>query len=297
MSTEFDDKELFEGAMAEETVAAPAEPEQPQAAVTDEGQSRDERGRFAAAEEPEAQAEQPQPEAQTEEGDKPVPGKRFGEVTRARDEAVRRAEEAERRAQDLEARYRALETQRQPQPTQPLQSQSEADAVAEALLADPATFLAQRDAQNQQQIGVMLNDMQPGGREARGAAFNALTQLQNSNPAAYQAAAATIFSSPPLMQAQSLVEWHKQYQTQQRVGSDPDAFFARTLEERLTSDPAFAASLVEKLTGQARQAQTTPGAKPLLNLPPSLSRSQSAAPAVESGGSMTDAEIFSNALR
>ena len=293
MSNEFDDKELFDGAMADAPVAEAQPEQQPQAAET-ESQMRDERGRFATAEQPEAQAEQPQPEAHVEEADKPVPGKRFGEVTRARDEAVRRAEEAERRAQEYEARLRALEAPRQPQPA--AQPQEQEDPTV-AFFNDPEGFLRPRDAQNQQAIGVMMVDMQPGGRDNRIAAYQAFTQLQTTNPHAYQVAAASIFAAHPLQQAQAMVEWHKSHLTQQKVGSDPDAFFARTLEERLTSDPAFAASLVEKLTGQARQAQPAQNGKPLLNLPPSLSRATSAAPAVGNLGDTSDAAIFADALR
>lgn len=297
MSTQFDDKELFQEALTDEP-AAQAAPEQQQETVTvDEAQARDERGRFA-SQEAEAQVEEPKPEAQPDDGDKPVPGKRFGEVTRARDEAIRRAEEAERRAQESEARVRAIEAQqRAPVPPQQQQDQPQVDLV-DALLTDPDGFLRNRDAQNMQAIGVTLVDMQPGGREARGAAYQALTQLQATNPHAFQAASATIFSAPPLQQAQALVEWHKSFQAQQRVGSDPEAFFTRTLEERLSSDPEFAKSLVEKLTGQARQQPQGSNGQPVVQLPPSLSRATSAAPSTGPAfGEMTDAALFADALR
>lgn len=293
MSTEFDDKELFEGAMAD-APAAQAEPEQPQAQAADEGQVRDERGRFAAAQEqPEAQAEEPQPEAQIEEGDKPVPGKRFGEVTRARDEALRRAEEAERRAAEMEARLRTPQPAAAP-PQQ--QAQPEGDLV-DALLTDPAGFMAQRDTAMLGAVGEALAKATPEGAKAYDDAFQALATLKQQNPAAFGPAYASIMNTHPLHQARALVDWHRTHQVQQRVGSDPEAFFTRTLEERLTSDPAFAASLVEKLTGQARQAQPAPNGKPLLNLPPSLSRATSAAPAVGSLGDTSDAALFNDALR
>lgn len=289
---DFDDKELFQEAMADEPDAQAA-PEQQQEAEVQQptGQPRDERGQFAAQEaetgdEPQAAAE---PQTDTEQ---PVPGKRFGEVTRARDEALRRAEDAERRLADAEARMRA--PQPQPQTQQPQQAQPD---LVDALLTDPEGFLRNRDAQNMQSVGVTLVDMQPGGREARGAAFQALTQLQATNPYAYQAAEASIFAQPPLQQAQAMIDWHKSFQAQQRVGNDPDAFFSRTLEERMANDPEFKASLVEKLTGQARQQQSAAGGKPLLNLPPSLSRQTSAAPAASGGGDMSDTALFAELTR
>lgn len=292
MSNEFDDKELFEGAMAEAPVAE-MQPEQPQAAEP-EGQARDERGRFASAEQPEAQAEQPQPEAQAEE----QPAKPAGQVPSFR---LKEEAEAKRKLEGEVAELRQMvasltQQRQQPQPQQPAQPQEQEDPTV-AFFNDPEGFLRQREAETQRATGVMMVDMQPGGREARLAAYQAFTQLQNTNPHAYQVAASSIFSAHPLQQAQAMVEWHKSHLTQQRVGSDPDAFFTRTLEERLASDPAFAASLVEKLTGQARQAQPAQNGKPLLNLPPSLSRATSAAPAAGSLGDTSDAAIFADALR
>lgn len=289
---DFDDKELFQDALADEPEAQAQPEQQPEAETQPTGQPRDEHGKFAALEAG-ASAETPTTPEQSDT-EQPVPGKRFGEVTRARDEALRRAEDAERRAQDYEARIRAIEAQsRTPQAQQP-QEQAQPDLV-DALLTDPEGFLRSREAQSQQAMGVMLVDMQEGGAEARGAAYQALMQLQGANPGAYHSAAATISAVPPMMQARALIDWHKSFQAQQRVGNDPDAFFSRTLEERMANDPEFKASLVEKLTGQARQQPA--GGKPLLNLPPSLSRATSAAPAAQMGGDMSDAAIFADSLR
>lgn len=294
----FDDKELFESAIADETPAEQPVVEQAQVQA-EAGQQRDAHGRYAAVQseaEPQEQTTEPNEPQPQDNGDQPVPGKRFGEVTRARDEAIRRAEEAERRAQDYEARIRSLEAQRQPaQPQQPAAEQIE---PIDMLLTDPDGFLRQREDQNQQLIGAMMVDMQPGGQEARMAAFQALQSLQATNPGAHHAASVQIMNTPPLMRARALVEWHKSYETQQRVGNDPEAFFSRTLEERLSKDPDFAKSLVEKLTGQARQATPANGDKPLLNLPPSLSRATAAAPNAGAGlPDLSDAAIFAEALR
>ena len=295
----FDDKELFENALSD---AAPTEQtavERPNGEA-DTSQQRDERGRYAAVQ-PEAiepsqeQATEPNEQPQ-DQGEQPVPGKRFGEVTRARDEAVRRAEEAERRAQEYEARIRALEGQRQP--AQPQPSASERPDPVAMLLENPEAFLAQRDSQMLSAIGEQLARSTPEKAKAYDEAFSALANLRQQNHAAFQSAYVSIMSNNPLSQHQALVDWHRDYQTQQRVGNDPDAFFARTLEERLSKDPEFAKSLVEKLTGQARQAATANGDKPLLNLPPSLSRATAAAPNAGAGlTDLSDAAIFADALR
>lgn len=250
---------------------------------------RDEQGRFAPKQEAEPKAEEPeQPPQQTER--KEPPEFRFREVS----EAKRLAEE---KAAALEAQNRQLVAMLQQNRGQPaaMPQQDEPDPI-DALLTNPEAFLRQREEQSQMNIGVAMTDMQPNGRESRIAAHEALMSLQASNPAAYHTAALSIMNAPPLMRAQSLIEWHKSHQAQQRVGNDPDAFFSRTLEERL-SDPAFAAQLVEKLTGQVRQQPQNGNGRPAIDIPPSLSRVTTAAPATGTLGDMTDQSIFENALR
>lgn len=294
----FDDTELFENAMQGEqpapSEAQPATPAQPEAPA--EGQQRDERGRYAAAQqqEPEAPEQPAQPDAQPERaeddaGDRPVPGKRFGEVTRARDEAIRRADEAERRAQEYERRIAAIEA-RAFQPQSQAQPEPAPDPL-DAFLTNPQGFLAQRDGQVLEAVGEQIVRATPEGAKAYDDAYAAAQQM---GPA-FQPVYASIMAQPPINRARALVDWHRSYQAQQRVGADPDAFFQRTLEERLKSDPEFQKSLVERLTGQARQ-QPQGNGRPNVELPPSLSRIAPAAGVVDDPGDGSDAAIFSYAF-
>jgi hypothetical protein len=88
----------------------------------------------------------------------------------------------------------------------------------------------------------------------------------------------------------AVVQWHRRTQTFSQVGDDPAAWFEKQLEAKL-ADPAFQASLMEKVKGVAK-----PGA---VKLPPSLSKVTSAA---SNGGStvdgdMSDASLFAQAMR
>jgi len=295
----FDDKELFENALPDDKPAEQPAAEQPQAEA-ETGRQRDAHGRYASAtpeggEPSQEQATDPS-EPQQDNGEQPVPGKRFGEVTRARDEAIRRAEEAERRANETAAMLRQVMSQgRQPQP--PAQQQEQPDPL-NSLFENPEAFFGQRDSVIMGAVGEALAKATPEGAKAYDEAFQALAQLKQQDRAAFGAAYTNIMNSHPLNQAKSLVDWHRSVQVQQRVGNDPDAFFTRTLEERLTKDPEFAKSLVEKLTGQARQTASANGDKPLLNLPPSLSRATAAAQNAGAGISdLSDAALFADALR
>ena len=82
------------------------------------------------------------------------------------------------------------------------------------------------------------------------------------------------------------VDWHKRQQTLSTVGRDPNAWFEQQFEARM-ADPAFAAKVMEKVRGAAA---TRPGS---VQLPPSLSRSGSAGPALDGPqGDLSDADLF-----
>lgn len=293
--SEFDDQELFQHAMLGEQMAGTPEAraEQPEG----ESQQRDQRGRFAAqeagTEQPTEAPEAPEAEAERQDdpGDRPVPARRFGEVTRARDAEKARADAAEAALNEMRQQVQAL-TARQV-PPQP-QAQREAVDPIDALLQNPQAFLAQRDHALMSAIGENIVRATSEGAKAYDEAFQTLSALKQANPFAFQSAYAGIMSQPPINQARALVDWHRSHQAQQRIGGDPEAFFTRTLDERLASDPAFAKSLVERLTGQARQQAA---AKPSISLPPSLNRIASAGNGAEDAGDMSDEALFAHALR
>lgn len=84
-----------------------------------------------------------------------------------------------------------------------------------------------------------------------------------------------------------VVKWHKRHQTLSAVGDDPTAWFEKELSAKL-ADPAFAASLLEKVRGGAAVQKPTE-----VRLPPSLSKSTAAA-ANGTGmlGDLSDKSLF-----
>jgi hypothetical protein len=88
----------------------------------------------------------------------------------------------------------------------------------------------------------------------------------------------------------TLLDWHRENKVKAEVGSDPNAWLEKKLEERL-KDPAFLAKAVELARGSA-QSQPSNG-RPRVELPPSLS-SQSRSSAAPKGGSedVSDHELF-----
>jgi hypothetical protein len=89
----------------------------------------------------------------------------------------------------------------------------------------------------------------------------------------------------------AVVQWHTHHSVLSSVGNDPNAWFEKQLEARM-SDPAFQAKLMEKVRGTAA---ARPGA---VKLPPSLSRTTAAAgnaPEVE--GDLSDQSLFAYAMK
>ena len=88
----------------------------------------------------------------------------------------------------------------------------------------------------------------------------------------------------------TLLEWHRENKVKAEVGSDPNAWLEKKLEERL-KDPTFLAKAVELARGSA-QSQPSNG-RPRVELPPSLS-AQSRSSAAPKGGSedVSDHELF-----
>jgi hypothetical protein len=66
---------------------------------------------------------------------------------------------------------------------------------------------------------------------------------------------------------ETLVQWHRENKVKAEVGSDPNAWLEKKLEERL-KDPAFLAKAVELARGSAQPQQQN--GRPRVDLPPSL---------------------------
>lgn len=283
------DEELFNSAMTEAApeIEAPAEPE-----VIDGGQSRDEHGRFAAKaeNEPEATSDPEAAAPQTAKDEAHVPSWRLREVNDAR-------EAAERRAREIEDRYqRELADLRSRLPKQEAQT-------APDLYEDPNGFVGHNVRQAVDPIKSEIGQMREyfsrrdaereHGAEKVQAAFAWLEEGSASRDperfAIYQKAMQSMHPYGEIVKA------HQERQVLQQIGSDPQKWFETSLEQKLQSDPQFAASLLQKIQQTARGAPQQQGST--VRLPPSLNRIASAQSAADASGDMSDASLFENAMR
>jgi hypothetical protein len=217
--------------------------------------------------EPEPQPE-PEPSAELQpEGQKPtaedeasgrVPVWRVKEIT---EEKRRVADENERLKAEL-ARLR--QPQQQPQPQQVQQSETE---VPDPIL-DPKGYAKHvRDEIRGELLAERREESMKAAREANTQAFDE----------AYQASLEAMRNGDVTIRARmqssrdpgrTLLDWHKEQKAMREVGSDPNAWLEKKLEERL-KDPAFLAKAVELARGSAPAAQQQNG-RPRVELPPSL---------------------------
>jgi len=122
-------------------------------------------------------------------------------------------------------------------------------------------------------------------------------------PEAYRAAQVAMSRGDHALQArmhasadpgETLMEWHREQRTMREVGTDPNAWLEKKLEERL-NDPAFLAKAIERARGAA--GGNGKSAAPRVNLPPSLSRTTNVSAVSDDAFEMTDAALFRDALR
>jgi hypothetical protein len=88
------------------------------------------------------------------------------------------------------------------------------------------------------------------------------------------------------------MNWHISRKVTSTVGADPNAWFEKTFEERLTKDEAFKAKVLAALHSSA---SGTPAGRPAINLPPSLNKvagSHGATGSDPDDGDASDAATF-----
>lgn len=288
------DKELFEAALTDEAPEINETPaEQPEQI---EGQPRDENGRFApkAQAEPEPQPETPAASPQAAPKDEAhVPSWRLREV---REEAERRVEQA--RAEEAARWQRQLEMlQRQSQP-------KPEPAPVPDVFENPNGFLEHGVRQAVDPIKSEIGQLREfysrrdaereHGPEKVKAAYDWIAQgLAQRDPEAVATYQRAMQSMHPFG---DLVTAHQQRTVYQQIGSDPNAWFGKTLEERIASDPKFAGELLQKLQQSTRQPGN-PQAQSKINLPPSLSRVPASQGAADDDTDVSDAALFRHAMR
>lgn len=259
------DKDLLESALSDEL------PEVTEQVAPEQHQPRDDQGRFA------ERTEQPeqQPEVAETKPAAPEPQQESRGVRELR-EALERSE---RRAQDIERQLRQMQ---QPKPEAPAKPD---------VFENPDEFVRQGVQQQVDPVKAHVNGVveffsrrdaiRSHGEEKVKAAYAALDKAALAgDPMALATVKAVKESMDPYG---DMVAWH----TKNEVGADPDAYFNRRLEEAM-KDEKFRGEIMSKLQ---------PEPKPVVKLPPSLSRVASAAAALEEGGDMSNESLFAHAMR
>jgi hypothetical protein len=259
-------EEIYDEAIAPEPVA-----ETPEAT---EERARDERGRFAAKEaaEPEQAVEAaPEPVVPQERVDHRIP---LTELLNEREKRQAEARRAEQLARELEQLRQQMQPPRQQIPDQ-FQSPEEYNAYWEHRIAEQQQTVEQRFRNQEANFSLRLAHMQHG--EVFEKAYSALLEAAEKGD---RAAAQAVANSPD--PGATLINWYKREQTLQQVGTDPEAFVQKKLEEAL-NDPQFLAKALEKARGVAGTQPAQVKLPPSLNKAPSAARSDDTSDASDKG--------------
>lgn len=279
------EQDIFDSALTDDApeTAAPETQEAPEPEVN-EGPARDELGRFTAKAEPEPQAPvQQEPEAR----EAAIPSWRLKEEAEARRAAEERYNQTVRELAEIRAQFTQM--QKQSQPANPVPDIFEdANAFVQHNVGTAIDPIKQEIGQLREFYSQREATREYGAEKVK-AAYDWIAQgMQTRDPermAIYQRA---MGSFDPYGE---IVRSHQKQSLFEQIGTDPNAYVERQLEERM-KDPAFQAKLLERIRGSA---QARPGTT---QIPPSLNRVSGAAPAVvEDGDDNSDAGIFRYATR
>jgi len=265
------DDELFTEAVGNETTDEP-----------DAGQQQEEQPEQAVAE-PEAKTEAEIAEENAIEAESKatgIPGWRLREINEERKAAI-----AERDA--LRAEKAQWETRQQtPQQTAPKAEQPKAERPDPLL--DPEGYAAAiREEIRQEALAERREE--------------SLARAQEANPQEFaEAYAAATKAVDPALKARmqlsrdpgkTLLEWHRENKVKEEVGSDPNAWLEKKLEERL-NDPDFLAKAIERSKDIASSAISN--GRPKVDLPPSISNLSRSGTILKSaaGDELSDQELF-----
>ncbi len=285
-----DDQDTWDFATAKETPVTPEPvveatptpeptPEPPAPVETTGGRLKDPvSGKFVAKtpsepprtsppEEPPAPPVEPQP---TEEAEVSMP---------AQVPSWRLAEEAQRR-RDAEAQQQELTQQLRQMQMQMAQMQERFQQPQEPIdpIADPEGYQRNVQAAWQREMANLrlensLERAQDKYGETFDSAYAAFVEQVHPQGGADQATYLRVMRTPN--PGRAMVQWYQERENLAKVGNDPEAWLKAELDKRM-SDPAFQAQVIQRVqNGAAPSSPTTQ-----VQLPPSLSRATSAAPAV-----------------
>lgn len=258
-SVEVTDSEIFNEALngptQEQTENAPEKPEEAPTEAKST-RARDDSGRFvkAAQEQPEQPTEpEPQPEVE-EKQPHHVP------LMELLNEREKRQNE-----QRLREQYEWQLKQLQQQMQKPQQPQPEVD-----IFADPAAwqtqFMARLEQQRKEDRGnwsLQFAAVKHGQQHMNEAWQAMLGKVQQGDDSVRQ----SVLNSPD--PGETLANWYRTEKTLQVVGTDPEAFLAKALDEAL-ENPEFLAAALEKAKAKAATRPTQ------VKIPPSLNKATGA---------------------
>jgi hypothetical protein len=221
----------------------------------------------------------PPPPKPPEAAEAPIPSWRLREEADAR-----RA--AEDRARVLEARLNEVAQHFQQSQKQPDFFENPDEATRQVIAKTIQPYIEQSEAK-MMYMGKMIASALHGADKVNEAeqAFLKARAEQVLDPVDYE----RVVQSPN--RYDEVVQWHRRQAVLSSVGDDPQAWFEKQLEARM-SDPKFQAQMMEKVrAGAATRPSET-------RLPPSLSRSTAVAPNTEAPvGDMSDKSLFEYAMR
>ncbi len=291
-----DDAALYAAALSDEKPAAAEQPSERQeeakapSVEQEQERHRDEHGRFAPREKAPEQQAHPEQQQAKPDGQQPldpdqsaqVPSWRLRELREEREAAIRRATEAEESAQRLEAEHRQFQARQQQEQQKPPPD----------MLADPDGW--QQPQASQQQVA--LDQMRFGFSEdwardkygdAKIEAVKKWVDAEVRDPATRH----QIYTARSPYR--EMVKLYDERQTLSQIGGDLGAYKTKLLDDAL-NDPAFLQRVADKLRGD--QGQPTNGQRPVVQLPPSLSRAPAAnVPRDSTAGDMSDAALYAHA--
>lgn len=263
--------------------------------VNDEGQPRDEHGRFASrSKDAEAEATPEEAPQQTEQhhektGDGMVPSWRLREIREAREAAQREAERERQERSRVEAELNAARFQMQ----QWQQRQAQPPQEIPDPLADPTGYdrhvssvLDNKLKEMEANFSFRLAHVQHGDTFEK-AYSDLLSRVQRGDIGLRNQ---ILSSGDP---GASLVSWYKREQTIARVGDDPEAYRSKVLEDAL-NDEAFLAKVVEKIKGKPAQGSNS---RNITKLPPSLNRATGSPVSPADDEDMDDKSLLKSMLQ
>lgn len=283
MSTEREesvsDEEVFNEAIAADPVATEESDEAEVEEVVSE-RPRDELGRFTAKEVQEV-APEPQPVIEEPRHEQ----HRIPLVELLNEREKRQAEQ--RRAEALAQEIAELRQKMQPQQQQQIPDQF---ASPEDYNAYWENRLQQQQYQFQQAIrATQAENSLARAHEKYGEVFERGYEavLERANQGDRHAAQMIANSPNP---GEAIVQWYRREDTLQKVGTDPEAYTKKVLEDAL-KNPEFLAKAIEAAKGVA-QAQPSQQIK----LPPSLNKAPSASTRSNDVDPLSDSALFHHAI-